>query len=123
MGDAICINGIRGYGYTGYLDEEQVLGQWFEVTLRIGLDLSRTGADDELAHSLDYGLVVQRVRGLLEQSRFRTIERLAAVICDAVLEFGQVQRVEVALTKVAAPIPGFDGRIAIEMTRHRDDRP
>lgn len=122
-GDAIRISGIRGYGYTGYFAEEQTLGQWFEVDLRISLDLSCTGADDELAHSLDYSRVVQRVRALVEESRFRTIERLATVISEAVLGFERVERVEVVLTKVAAPIPGFDGRIAIEMRRSRDDRP
>ncbi len=29
--DTIHVTGIRAYGYTGYLAEEQVLGQWFEV--------------------------------------------------------------------------------------------
>ena len=123
MGDRICIKGIRGYGYTGFFAEEQRLGQWFEVDLRISLDLSRTGADDELAHSLDYSQVVQRVRSLVEESRFRTLERLATVICDAVLAFEKVERVDTTLTKVAAPIPGFDGRIAIEMSRSRAARP
>jgi len=28
-------------GYTGYLPEEQVLGQWFEVDVTLWLDLSR----------------------------------------------------------------------------------
>jgi len=123
MGDAIRIQGIRGYGYTGYFDEERTLGQWFEVDLRIALDLSRTGADDDLAHSLDYAAVVQRVKAVLEESRCRTVERLATVVCEAVLGFAPVERVEVVLTKVAAPIPGFDGRIAIEMSRGRDARP
>lgn len=123
MGDAIRIKGIRAYGYTGYFAAEQTLGQWFEVDLRISLDLSRTGADDELAHSLDYSQVVDRVRSLVEQSRFRTLERLATVICAAVLEFDKVGRVDATLTKLAAPIPGFAGRIAIEMSRGRDDRP
>lgn len=121
--DAIRIAGIRGYGYTGYFDEEQKLGQWFEADLCIGLDLSRTGADDDLSHSLDYSQVVARVTAVIEGSRFRTIERLATVICDTVLGFASVERVEVVLTKVAAPIPGFAGRIAIAMSRSRDGRP
>lgn len=29
--DSIHVTGIRCYGYTGLLPEEQVLGQWFEV--------------------------------------------------------------------------------------------
>ena len=67
--------------------------------------------------------MVRRVKGVLEESRFRTVERLATVVCDAVLAFAPVERVEAVLTKVSAPIPGFDGRVAIEMSRGRDDRP
>lgn len=119
--DAIRITGIRGYGYTGFFAEEQTLGQWFEVDLSIRLDLSVTGADDELAHTLNYAEVVERVKHLLESCRFRTIERLATVIAEAVLAFTPVERVELRLTKVAAPIPGFDGRIAVELSRNRAD--
>jgi 7,8-dihydroneopterin aldolase/epimerase/oxygenase len=36
--DFIQLTGIRCYGYTGYLAEERLLGQWFEVDLRIGVD-------------------------------------------------------------------------------------
>jgi|694.fasta_scaffold122835_2 dihydroneopterin aldolase len=119
MDDAIRITGIRGYGYTGFFDAEQVLGQWFEVDLRLSVDLSRCGDDDVLAHTVDYSQVVQRVQTLLETSRCRTIERLATLVCDAVLTFPPVQRVEARVAKVAAPIPGFDGRIAIELSRTR----
>ena len=122
MDDAIRISGIRGYGYTGFFDAEQTLGQWFEVDLRLSVDLSRCGADDQLDHTLDYSQVVQRVKTLLETSRFRTIERLATVICEALLAFPPVRWVETRLTKVAAPIPGFDGRIAVEMRRSREGR-
>lgn len=123
MGDRIAISGIRAYGYTGFFDAEQSLGQWFEVDLRISVDLARCGHDDELAHTLDYSKVVLCVRQLLETSRCRTIERLATLVADAVLEFPQARRLWIRLTKVAAPIPGFDGRIAVELERGRGEAP
>ena len=119
--DALHIRGIRAYGHTGFFPEEQVLGQWFEVDLSIWLDLSVAGDDDALAHTLDYAEVVDRVRTLLESSRFRTIERLCTVIGAAVLAFPPVRQVRTRLTKLAAPIPGFSGRVAVEMTRRRGD--
>ena len=117
--DALHISGIRAYGYTGYFPEEQTLGQWFEVDLTIQLDLSAAGDDDELTHTLNYAEVVERVKGLVETSRYRTIERLCAVVIDAVLALAPVRQVRARLTKVAAPIPGFDGRVAVEMVRSR----
>lgn len=115
------ISGIRAYGYTGYFPEEQTLGQWFEVDLWLWLDLAPAGASDELAQSLNYADVVRRVIQLLETSRCRTIERLNTVILEALLAFPLVRRVQSRLVKVAAPIPGFDGRIAVVMTRSRAD--
>jgi dihydroneopterin aldolase len=122
-GDVIAISGIRAWGYTGFFDEEQSLGQWFEVDLRIGLDLSLTGEDDQLAHTLNYAEVVQAVTQIVQTCRYRTIERLNTVICDAVLAFPPVLHVHSRLVKVAAPIAGFSGRIAIEMSRTRPQLP
>lgn len=121
--DSIEINGIRAYGYTGYFDAEQQLGQWFEVDLAIRLDLSISGNDDQLANTLNYADVVETVKTLVETSRFRTLERLNTCICDAVMAFPIVQEVDARLVKVAAPIPGFDGRITVAMRRHRDAAP
>jgi dihydroneopterin aldolase len=119
--DTLRIRAIRAYGYTGFFDAEQELGQWFEVDLEIALDLSSTGADDELAHTLNYAAVIERVKALVEGSRFRTIERLNTRLCEAVLAFPEVREVRSSLTKVAAPIPSFDGRVTVEMVRRRAD--
>jgi len=122
-GDTIQIFGIRGYGYTGYFPEEQTLGQWFEVDLVLWLDLSPTGDSDDLQQTLNYADVVARVTHLLETSRVLTIERLNTLILEGVLAFPQVRQVHSRLLKVAAPIPGFDGRIAVAMTRTKPDSP
>ena len=119
--DTLRIRGIRAWGHTGFFDAEQELGQWCEVDLAIRLDLARAGVDDELAHTLNYATVIERVKALVEGSRDRTIERLNTRICDAVLAFPEVREVRSSLTKVAAPIAGFDGRVAIEMARRRAD--
>ncbi len=119
--DAIQISGIRCYGYTGYFPEEQVLGQWFEVDLTIWMDLSVTGSDDQLENTLNYADVVERVTNLLETSRFKTIEKLNAVVIEAVLAFDPVHKVHSRLVKVSPPIPRFEGSIAIAMTRTKGE--
>ena len=119
--DTLRISSIRGYGYTGYFDAEQTLGQWFEVDLVLWLQLAACGASDALSQSVNYAEVVQRVTTLIETSRCRTIERLNTLVCEAVLDFEPVERVQATLTKVAAPIPGFDGRISVQMARSRAD--
>ncbi|MBW4553447.1 MAG: dihydroneopterin aldolase [Aphanocapsa sp. GSE-SYN-MK-11-07L] len=117
--DCIHLRGIRGYGYTGVLPAEKALGQWFEVELKLWLDLSQPGQSDRLADTLDYRTVIASVQHLLKTARFELLERLATAIADAALASGSVQQVEVQLTKLAPPIPDFAGQITIILHRQR----
>jgi len=115
--DSIHISGIRHYGYTGFFDEEQVLGQWFEVNLILWLDLATTGANDQLENTLNYAEVVAAVTAVMDAARFKTLERLNTAILERVLAFAQVRRVHSELVKLSPPIPNFGGQITIAMTR------
>lgn len=117
--DRLTIRGLRAYGHTGFFDEEQQLGQWFEVDLSLWLPLAAAGGSDALSDSLDYGAVALAVKELVEQARFRTIERLATAICERVLTWPQVRQVETTLTKLHPPIPGFSGQVAVTLRRGR----
>jgi dihydroneopterin aldolase len=121
--DCIHLTGIRCYGYTGYLPEEQVLGQWFEVDIKLWLDLSASAKSDAIADTLDYRSVISLIKGLVKTSKFALIERLAGAIADSIIEqCDQVTQLQVIVTKPAAPIPDFGGKISIELTRKRSER-
>ncbi|RAM48008.1 MAG: dihydroneopterin aldolase [Hapalosiphonaceae cyanobacterium JJU2] len=118
--DCIEVTGIRAYGYTGYLAEEQVLGQWFEVDVKLWLDLTSAAKSDAIADTVDYRRVINLVQHLIKTSKFALIERLVAVIADSILqECDRLTQVQVTLTKPAAPIPDFGGKISICVTRTR----
>lgn len=116
--DCIHLTGIRGYGYTGFLPEEQVLGQWFEVNVKLWLDLSTAAKTDAIADTIDYRSVISLVQNLVKTSKFALVERLAGTIADSILQqCDRVTQVQVNLSKPAAPIPDFGGKITIELTR------
>lgn len=115
--DRLLIRGLRAYGHTGFFAEEQQLGQWFEVDLCLWLPLAAAGRSDALQDTLDYGAVAQAVQELVEQARHRTIERLAAAICERVLAWEPVRQVEITLTKLHPPIPNFSGQVAVTLRR------
>lgn len=117
--DCIQLTGIRCYGYTGYLPEEQVLGQWFEIDLTLWIDLAAAGESDDIAHTLDYRKAIEIVKHLVKTSKFALVEKLASAIATALLELELVQQVRVQLSKPAAPIPDFGGKITIDITRAR----
>jgi 7,8-dihydroneopterin aldolase/epimerase/oxygenase len=116
--DCLHLKGIRGYGYTGVLPEEQVLGQWFEVNLQIYLDLNPSGQSDVLADTLHYGPLIAQIQEIIRRSHYNLVERLATVIADAVLEYPIVEQVHVCLIK-QPPIPDFGGQIQVEILRSK----
>jgi 7,8-dihydroneopterin aldolase/epimerase/oxygenase len=115
--DVIQLTGIRCYGYTGYLPEERFLGQWFEVDLRLSVDLAIAGQSDRIEDTLDYRSVIAAVKAIISTAKFALVEKLAETIVATVLDFDRVQQVELKLHKPAAPIPDFGGKITIELTR------
>lgn len=117
--DCIHLTQIRGYGYTGALPEEQVLGQWFEVDLTLWIDLEKAGDSDRLSDTLNYCDVIEVTRKLINTSRFNLLEKLASAIAQSVLQFNQVAQVQVRLIKPAAPIPDFGGKITIDIMRKK----
>jgi len=119
--DSIQLTGIRCYGYTGYLPEEQVLGQWFEVDVTLWVDLSQAGKSDDIQHTLDYRSAITLIQQLVKDSKFLLIERLADAIAQSLLQLPLVEKVQVQLSKPAAPIPDFGGRITLEITRTKDE--
>ncbi|WP_299493742.1 dihydroneopterin aldolase [Acaryochloris sp. IP29b_bin.137] len=117
--DCIRLNGIRSYGYTGLLPEEKVLGQWFEVDLALWLDLTAAGQSDRIEDTLDYRQIIEQVKQIIRASEYALLERLAANIAEHLLNYTILQTIGIRLTKVAAPIPDFSGRITVELTRNR----
>jgi len=83
--DCIHLTGIRAYGYTGFLPEEQVLGQWFEVDLTLWLDLSHSGQSDRLEDTLDYRHTIEVTKQVIKTQKFALVEKLATAIADAIL--------------------------------------
>jgi dihydroneopterin aldolase len=127
--DCIELTQIRCYGYTGYLPEEQTLGQWFQVDLTLWLDLSTAGESDRIGDTVDYRQVIETVRSLVQTSKFALLERLATTISEAVLATPNlaaanptIEQVRVRLTKLAAPIPDFGGQITVDITRNSHQR-
>jgi len=96
-----------------------VLGQWFEVDLTLWLDLASAGESDDIADTLDYRNAIEKVKQLVKTSKFALVEKLASAIAATLLQLEQVQQVRVQLSKPAAPIPDFGGKITIDITRTR----
>ena len=119
--DSIQVTGIRCYGYTGYLPEEQVLGQWFEVDLTLWLDLAPAAKSDDITDTFDYREAIFLVKDIIKNSKFALVEKLVDAIANKILSLDKIHQVQVKLSKPGAPIPDFGGRITLDITRSLDN--
>ena len=117
--DAIEVKGIRSYGYTGLLPEEQVLGQWFVVDLILWVDLQTSANSDDIKDTVDYRQAIDIVKQTIKTAKFALVEKLAEVIAQQLLTMNLITQVRVRLSKPAPPIPDFSGSIVIDITRSK----
>ena len=70
-----------------------------DVILTIGDKVSET---DELADTVDYAALAERIRATLVTAKCRMIERAAKVVCDLCLADAKVSAAKVRVTKSGA---------------------
>ncbi|MCX5944246.1 MAG: dihydroneopterin aldolase [Cyanobacteria bacterium] len=116
--DRILVRNLRLWAHVGVLAAERQLGQWFELDLELGFDLSAAAQGDDLAASLDYSLAISALQRQASEVQVQTLERYSELIF-ACLEalYGPVP-MRLELRKCQAPVPGFGGSVAVRRARH-----
>jgi ribonuclease HI len=118
MTSKIYLKGVKAYGYVGYLPEENVLGQWFEVDATLWVDFEQSTHSDEIEDTVNYISCIRKIETLIQTQKFKLIERLVGAIADSLLEDPKIAQVEVKVIK-HPPIPNFLGSVAVEIVRSR----
>lgn len=119
MTSKIYLKGVKAYGYVGYLPEENVLGQWFEVDATLWVNFEKSTHSDDIEDTVNYISCIRKIENLIQMQKFKLIERLAGAIADSLLEDPKIAQVEVKIIK-HPPIPNFLGSVAVEIGRSRD---
>ncbi len=104
MTDQITISGIEAFAYHGVLEHEKVDGQLFGVDVTLELDLSAAAASDDLADTVDYGELADRIHERVAGERWSLIERVADRVAELELEDPRVLATTVTVHKPQAPI-------------------
>jgi dihydroneopterin aldolase len=122
VSDRISVRGMRFLGRHGVTLEERMEPQPIEVDVDLETDLSAPAASDELAETLDYSVVFELVRGIVEERSFRLIEALAGEVAAALLaahgdDEPRLRAVEVRVRKPQAPLPGTFEAVEVAVRR------
>ena len=117
MSDAIQVRGLRLWAHVGVLDFERNEGQWFELDLELGVDLSAAGRSDALGDTLDYSQLITALQQQARSLRCQTLEHYSERILVRMEELYGPVPVRLELRKCKAPVSGFGGIVAVRRSR------
>jgi dihydroneopterin aldolase len=117
--DILFVKDVRFYGHHGVTPAQQEVGAWFSVDVELAIDVTPAAISDDLDAGVDYGQVVQRVVAVGTGERVHLIERLAGLLCEALLREYPARDVTVTVRKVTAPLDGIAAVPGVRMTRSR----
>jgi len=119
MVDEITLTGLTVFGYHGVFDFERRQGQEFTIDLTLQVPLAAAAASDDVADTVHYGELADRVAAIVAGEPVNLIETLAQRIADAVLDDERVAAVTVTVHKPHAPIEQTFADVSVTIRRGR----
>ena len=119
MADRIALSGLRVRGYHGVYEHERRDGQDFVVDATLWLDSRPAAASDDLADTVDYGGLADKLATVVEGEPVNLIETLAARLCELCMADERVIAAEVTVHKPQAPIAREFADVAVTARRSR----
>lgn len=114
----IILENIKIYSNHGCLEEEARIGSDYLVDLEVEADFSQACETDELIDAVDYVLLNKIVKEEVNQ-RSKLLEHVCKRILDRIdVEFENVQRAKVKLSKLNPPIGGHVEKVSIVLEKH-----
>src|SRR2546423_3684757 len=117
--DRIALHGLRIRGYHGVFDFERTEGQDFVVDVVLSVDTRVAGLTDDLADTVDYGLLAHRLAEVVEGEPVQLLETLAERLVAVCLKDDRVESAQVTVHKPQAPIPYSFDDVSVTITRSR----
>lgn len=115
--DSIKVRDLRVESHVGATEEERGGAQMLSIDLDVVVDLRPAGRSDDLADTVDYGLLVKEVAKLVETSNCALLEHLAENIAARIASIEGVNGVTVEVSKDAPPIEQDVGTVAVRIER------
>jgi dihydroneopterin aldolase len=119
MPDRIRLTGLRARGRHGVYDFERAQGQDFVVDVVLELDLAQAAASDDVADTVHYGELAERLVAVVEGEPVALIETLAERLAAVCLADPRVEAADVTVHKPHAPIAHEFADVAVSIRRKK----
>ena len=118
---SIEVTGLSLYTHHGVSAAEREVGQRLVLDLRLEVGECDATVTDVVDHTVDYGVVCERVALVAQQRSYKTLERLCSVIADRLLDDFEAEEVWVKATKPEPPIPLPVESVSVEVWRQAEE--
>ena len=113
----IEIEGMKFYAYHGHFKSEQIVGNHFEVNIKIETDCSKAALSDKLEDALNYQLVYETIKKVM-QVKSSLLENVANRILDSLYEqFDGIEKVRLKISKLNPPMGGEIEKVSVTLER------
>lgn len=114
--DFIFIEEMRVEANVGIYDRERVTPQMVEINLTFGVP-DEAAADDDIAKTIDYAVVIERVRKELAERHFNLLETLGEYVIKLMLDEFGAPWVKISIAKVG--VARGVKRVGVQIERGR----
>ncbi|NNH73416.1 dihydroneopterin aldolase [Nocardia uniformis] len=118
--DRIELRGLRVFAHHGVFDFEKRDGQEFVVDVTLWTDFSAAAQSDNIADTIHYGELADRVVEIVSGKPRDLIETVVSEVADDVMTDPRIQAVEVVLHKPSAPITHAFTDVRVVTSRRRE---
>ena len=101
----IFLENMHFWGRHGIMPEERKLGGQFRVDMMLDVEAPARHSD-RLKETVDYRVLFERAKALVEKRRYRTLEALTSAVADSAMSVKRVRGVRVRVAKLAPPLGG-----------------
>lgn len=120
--DEITLTGLRAFGRHGVYEEERRDGQDFVVDATLYVSTKRAAETDDVADTVHYGEVAERIVELVQGDPVNLLESLADRIArDILTGYPLVRRISVTIHKPQAPLTVPFQDVAVTVRRSREE--
>jgi 7,8-dihydroneopterin aldolase/epimerase/oxygenase len=119
MTDWISLTGLRAKGHHGVYDFERAMGQDFVVDVVLEVDLGRAAYTDNVADTVDYAKLADRLVAVISGEPVNLIETLADRLAAVCFAERRVAAVVVTVHKPQAAIPHEFSDVSVTLRRRR----
>lgn len=115
----VDLRGLSIYTHHGVSDAEQEIGQRLEFDVSFDVPDCDAVLTDRIEDTVDYGEVCDIVALAATERSYRTLERLAQVVGERLMERYRCDSVRVRATKPEPPLPLAIQEVSVEVVQER----